>query len=108
MALVTPTGSDCSLLSAVLRSLRVEFWRLLPCHTIFKVVTILDVTVDIFLESYHFFSWQYTLFLSLNVISLPPGSGMFPSTLLPNGYAGNQWKNRIASQLFVFFFPPPV
>ena len=90
-----------------------SFWLFL-CHSIFKVVTILDVTVDIFLGSYHFFfSWQYTSFLSLNVISWQPGSRTFLSLTYPwdlqRKSVGKRDLLLNCFFLFCFFkFPPPL
>lgn len=53
MALLTQLG-HLSAPSFSLVPVNWSFWLLL-CHTIFKVVTILDMTVAIFLESYLFF-----------------------------------------------------
>lgn len=105
MALCTSTvwAAPCSQLFYYPSEL--EF--LFICHSIFKVVTILDVTVDIFLESYHFY-------LAVAIISFLK---CYLLTARVQNFSQSNFslrltkeiseKTRFASQLFCFVFFSP-
>ena len=108
MALCTSTvrAAPCSQLFCYPSEL--EF--LFMCHSIFKVVTILDVTVDIFLESYHFYLAVYIIsflkcyLLTARVRNFSQSNFSLRLTKETSG------KTRFASQLFcfvLFFSLPP-